>query len=141
MSISQKEIFEKLLQDGKVSVTFIFDAPKVIIPEYIKENIRSKVSYLIFDYGLDLPNPIPDLEIKESGILATLSFDRTPYKTFVPWESIIGISNKDVFVTWAVTLKEAVSLSTKEVPPPKEINEFSNGSPTLKFDKPKLKLV
>jgi len=44
-----------------------------------------------FEYGLNLPVPINDLEITEAGIGATLSFLRVFHHTFVPWEAVVHI--------------------------------------------------
>lgn len=51
---------------------------------------------VIFEYGLDLPVPIPDLKITEEGISATLSFSREPHPTFVPWDAVVKIGRKFV---------------------------------------------
>jgi hypothetical protein len=45
----------------------------------------------VLSYGLDMPVPIPDLVVDDSGVSATLSFSRSPFKTFVPWEAVVGV--------------------------------------------------
>jgi hypothetical protein len=45
----------------------------------------------VLSYGLDMPVPVLDLEVTDAGISATLSFSRTPFKTFVPWEAVVGV--------------------------------------------------
>jgi hypothetical protein len=47
------------------------------------------------DYGYGLTPPIPDLEIGEEGIKATLSFSRQPFETFVPWSAVYLIADYD----------------------------------------------
>jgi len=50
------------------------------------------------EYGYDMPNPIPDLEITEEGVSATLSFKQTPIKTFVPWGAVVKMHQAGGFV-------------------------------------------
>jgi stringent starvation protein B len=47
------------------------------------------------DYGYGLTPPIPDLEIDDHGIHATLSFNRVPFRTFVPWSAVYLIADFD----------------------------------------------
>jgi hypothetical protein len=42
-----------------------------------------------------MPIPIPDLEIGDDGITATLSFSRIPTKTHIPWSSVYIVSCDD----------------------------------------------
>lgn len=46
----------------------------------------------VLEYELDAVVPIPDLEVTEAGIRATLSFQRTPHKTFIPWSEVVAIA-------------------------------------------------
>lgn len=39
-------------------------------------------------YGVNLVRPITDLNIGSDGVSATLSFNRKPFKTFIPWVAI-----------------------------------------------------
>jgi hypothetical protein len=49
-----------------------------------------------------MPIPIPDLKWDTRGISATLSFDQSPFATFVPWEAVVAIGPKGqgVVVSW-----------------------------------------
>jgi hypothetical protein len=58
----------------------------VVVPKHLRD------ADVMFNYGLKLPMPIPDLEITRVGIRATLSFNRVEHATFVPWESVVLIS-------------------------------------------------
>lgn len=48
-------------------------------------------SHLVLQYGLNMPIPIHDLQIDDQGIAATLSFNRSPTWTFVPWAAIFAV--------------------------------------------------
>jgi hypothetical protein len=43
---------------------------------------------LCLQIGYDLPVPIPDLTIDDTGVRATLSFRREPFLCSVPWAAI-----------------------------------------------------
>lgn len=51
--------------------------------------------HLILEIGKDMLIPIPDLEIMERGICATLSFSRKPFRCFLPWASIYAAVGKN----------------------------------------------
>jgi stringent starvation protein B len=47
------------------------------------------------NYGYHFSPAIPDLTIDDQGIRATLSFDRQPFGTFVPWSAVYLIADFD----------------------------------------------
>lgn len=46
-------------------------------------------------YGYDLGIPIPDLQVDEFGVTATLSFNLTPHHTVVPWSAVYVVASED----------------------------------------------
>ena len=52
-------------------------------------------AHLRLDYGYGFTPPIPDLVIDDAGIRATLSFNRVPFSTFIPWSAIYLIADFD----------------------------------------------
>jgi hypothetical protein len=95
-------IFEECLSLGTLKVIFDPNAPGVEIPASVKKlvldeecNPTGKHTMVVFDYGLDMPKPIDDLDVSDGGIRATLSIANELYDTFVPWEAIIHIAMKD----------------------------------------------
>ena len=80
--------FEKLLSEEPVVRVIFTNHPLLDVPSGVRPGERETT---IFEYGLNLPVPIYDLEIMEAGIGATLSFARVPRHTFVPWEAVVGI--------------------------------------------------
>jgi len=107
-----REIFEQSLADYyEVKAVFV-DHPSLVVPEGIRpppgglealqagvaangkwhmtENLAGKTQSLA--YGLDMPKPIEDLQVDDTGIHATLSFGGLGWhKTFVPWEAVLGL--------------------------------------------------
>lgn len=86
MNNIKRTIFEALLAQFPI-VRVVFDPmpDSVIVPASLKKDEAT-----MFEYGLDMrPIPIPDLDTNERGISATLSIDRTPFKTFVPWSAVV----------------------------------------------------
>jgi len=51
--------------------------------------------HLVLQYGHDLPIPIPDLEVDEYGVRATLSFSRAAHLTVVPWSAVYVVACDD----------------------------------------------
>lgn len=64
--------------------------PGVIVPAHLKSE-----PHLVLQYGLDLPIPIPDLEVDEHGVRATLSFSKHPQRTVVPWSAVYVVTCDD----------------------------------------------
>jgi stringent starvation protein B len=61
-----------------------------VVPVHLKGE-----GHLVLQYGSNLPIPIPDLQVDESGVSATLSFARTPHQTVVPWSAVYVIASED----------------------------------------------
>ena len=91
----QKDMFglmraalEDLLSHEPVVRVVFIDHPLLDVPKSVRPKERENTT---FEYGLNLPVPIDDLEITDDGIRATLSFSRCPHPTFVPWAAVVGI--------------------------------------------------
>jgi hypothetical protein len=82
-----KSAFELALVEYPLVSVFVRPHPKLVIPSFAARTNDDEVVRL--DYGLNLPVPIDDIIIDQEGISATLSFNRVPYPTFVPWEAIV----------------------------------------------------
>lgn len=86
-ALSKLNLFNSLLEEGIVSIQVDAQRKGVVLPSPLKE-----AAQVLLQYGLDMAVPIPDLEVTENGISATLSFNREPQKTFVPWSAVFVIS-------------------------------------------------
>ncbi len=87
---SKHEAFLALLQEGWTSLHLDARRPGVIVPPHLRAE-----PHLVLQYGHDLPIPIPDLEVDEHGVHATLSFSKNPQRTFVPWSSVYVVTCND----------------------------------------------
>jgi len=87
---SKHEAFLALLQEGWTSLHLDARRPGVIVPPHLRAE-----PHLVLQYGHDLPIPIPDLEVDEHGVRATLSFSKSPQRTFVPWTSVYVVTCND----------------------------------------------
>lgn len=105
----------------------------VNIPRQLRQ-----VPHLILEYGFDLPTPITDLFLSEQGLEATLSINRSPVFTFIPWAAVFAISTTDTC---------EVAVWTTDVPPEVQLGlpvETSRSKPRLSLvpdEKPRLSLV
>jgi len=86
---SKQDAFLALLAEGCL---LHLDARRdgVVVPDHLKGE-----AHLVLQYGNDLPIPIPDLQIDENGVSATLSFARTPWSTVVPWSAVYVVTSPD----------------------------------------------
>lgn len=83
-------VARQLIAQGEILVNLDPRRPGVIVPDEFKSEPR-----LVLAYGLDMDPPIPDLDIREDGISATLSFHGKPFKTYVPWTSVFAIVDEN----------------------------------------------
>jgi hypothetical protein len=87
---SKHEVFLALLRDSWTSLHLDARRAGVIVPAHLKSE-----PYLVLQYGHDLPIPIPDLEVDEHGVRATLSFSKQPHRTVVPWTAVYVVTCDD----------------------------------------------
>ena len=86
---SKQDAFLALLAEGCL---LHLDARRegVVVPTHLQGE-----AHLVLQYGNDLAIPIPDLQIDENGVSATLSFARTPWPTVVPWTAVYVVTSPD----------------------------------------------
>lgn len=92
MSALKRSFFEAALSHGTVSVTVIA-VPGLDLPA------AYRIDGANIDYGDNMAKPIPDMEISDEGIAATLSFHGQSVKTFVPWMAVVRLRQLANFVT------------------------------------------
>ena len=66
---SKQDAFLALLREGWTSLHLDARRAGVVVPPHLRSE-----GHLVLQYGHDLPIPIPDLEIDDYGVRATLSF-------------------------------------------------------------------
>jgi len=86
----KQEAFLALLAEGWTSLHLDARRAGVVVPAHLKGE-----PHLVLQYGHDLPIPIPDLQVDEHGVSATLSFARTPSPTVVPWSAVYVVTAMD----------------------------------------------
>jgi hypothetical protein len=82
-----REAFTSLWSDEGVIILVNQSHADVLLPSYLIDR-----GNIVLDYDPFAVVPIDDLVIEEAGVRATLSFDRLPCKTFVPWEAVLGMT-------------------------------------------------
>jgi stringent starvation protein B len=87
---TKQDAFLALLREGWTSLHLDARRPGVIVPAHLRGE-----AHLVLQYGHDLPISIPDLEIDDYGVRATLSFQRTPNLTVVPWSAVYVVACDD----------------------------------------------
>ena len=84
-----RKLFEQALDDNSSVLVKVIDHPMLKVPDFVRPKPGE---FVVLEYGRNMHIPIPDLKTTDRGIEATLSFARTPYLTFVPWEAVVSIS-------------------------------------------------
>lgn len=87
---SKHEAFLALLREGWTSLHLDARRAGVVVPVHLQGE-----GHLVLQYGHDLPIPIPDLQVDELGVTATLSFARSPHQTVVPWSAVYVVASDD----------------------------------------------
>jgi stringent starvation protein B len=86
----KQQAFLALLKEGSTSLHLDARRAGVSVPEAFRGD-----AHLMLQYGYDLAIPIPDLEVDDYGVRATLSFARTPHTTVIPWSAVYAIASVD----------------------------------------------
>jgi len=83
---SKKQTLLQYLQRGVTMVHLDARRPGVVVPPQYAGEAHLRLN-LCYRYS------IPDFEIDERRIQATLSFSGTPFQCVLPWQSIFGITS------------------------------------------------
>jgi stringent starvation protein B len=83
---SKKQTLLRYLQRGVTMVHLDARRPGVIVPAHYTTDAHLRLN-LSYRYA------IPDFEIDDRRIQATLSFSGAPFQCTLPWESIFGITS------------------------------------------------
>jgi len=87
---SKRDAFAAFLREGWVSLHLDARRAGVSVPPSFATE-----PHLVLQYGRNMPIPIPDLEVTDEGVSATLSFSRAPHRTHVPWSSVYVVACTD----------------------------------------------
>lgn len=73
-------------------------------------------------YGINMPNPIPDLRLEADGIRATLSFATVPTATFIPWDAVFAmVDDEGRGYLWRDSVPRDVAAVDEAAPPPARV--------------------
>jgi hypothetical protein len=100
-----------LSSGGTVSLLLDGRHPDVDLPTRLCSQ-----NHVQLDIGLNMSIPIPDLEIDDAGITATLSFNRSPELCFVPWGALWGARSGIGKVIWPADVPSELRVGPPKVP-------------------------
>ncbi len=86
----KREVAIALLETSSVYVHLDPRGAGVHVPAWFK-----KQPQLVLQVGLNMPVPIPDLDVGEEALSCTLSFNRRPEHCWIPWSAIYGLVGED----------------------------------------------
>jgi hypothetical protein len=87
---AKKEVALALLEGSSMFVHLDPRRPDVSVPKWFVGQPQ-----LILQVGLNMAIPIPDLEVDDTGITCTLSFNRSPFLCRIPWTAIYALVGED----------------------------------------------
>jgi stringent starvation protein B len=136
-SPSKKEVLLALLERAEARVHLDARRPGVQLPMRFLDEAQLRL-----DYGYDFTPPISDLNVDDEGIHATLSFNRQPTPTFVPWSAVFLIADFDGNgAVWQEDIPVDL-LADSQIDAAREATSPSSTSPPEKKPRPShLKLV
>jgi stringent starvation protein B len=82
----KKDVALALLEQATVLVHLDPRAEQVQVPAWFKRQPQ-----LVLQIGLNMPKPIPDLNVDDDGISCTLSFSNAPHFCQLPWSSVYAL--------------------------------------------------
>jgi len=105
--ISKRAAVEFLLGYDNVKVVVAGAVPGLVLPPELLT--QAEDHGVTLEIGLNMPIPIPDLRLDDDGFVASLSFNRVPFKCFVPWAAvlIVGVVDQAQFVWHEVAMPVA----------------------------------
>jgi stringent starvation protein B len=87
---AKKDVTLALLERSTVYIHLDPRRSGVTVPPWFKNKPQ-----LVLQVGLNMNIPIPDLEVDESGVRCTLSFNRSPHFCNVPWPAVYALVGDD----------------------------------------------
>jgi stringent starvation protein B len=82
----KKDVALALLEQATVLVHLDPRGEQVQVPAWFKRQPQ-----LVLQIGLNMPKPIPDLNVDDQGISCTLSFSNSPHYCHLPWSSVYAL--------------------------------------------------
>lgn len=102
------------LSTGAVLVTLDARSVGVQVPEHLRGD-----GQLVLRLGYDLSPRIPDLEVGDTRVAATLTFNDTLSRVEVPYHAVYRITGKSDMV-WVADVPVDVAEATAPAPAPKQ---------------------
>lgn len=75
-----------LLNKGSLFIHLDPRVTGVIVPTWLTHQPQ-----LVLQVGYEMSIPIPDLQVDAEGIAGTLSFSRTPFFCYTPWDAVFAL--------------------------------------------------
>jgi stringent starvation protein B len=82
----KKDVAIALLEQASVFVHIDPRPEEVRVPPWFKRQPQ-----LVLQIGLNMPVPIPDLDVSDHGLSCTLSFNRSPFHCQIPWAAVFAL--------------------------------------------------
>ena len=125
----KKDVVMALLEKSSVYMHLDPRSDSVMVPPWFKHQPQ-----LVLQVGLNMPVPITDLNVDDTGVSCTLSFNRSPQFCRVPWNAIYALVGEDGRgMVWPDDVPPEVASETR---PPGEARSKAKGKGHLRAVNP-----
>jgi stringent starvation protein B len=131
MIAAKRNVLQNLLKGGR-DVTVVFDPrrPGTLVPLRFRRD-----PVLALNLGYEMAKPIPDLDVADDGIGATLSFGGREEWCFIPWYAVFCVHCDIGRVVWPNDMPpEAQAVSASGEAAPDEDASSSAGAEVIQLD-------
>ncbi len=87
---SKLSVTNALLEKSSIFIHLDPRTDEAVVPHWLAHQPQ-----LVLQVGRDMPVPIPDLSVDETGISGTLAFNHTAFACMLPWSAIFAIVGED----------------------------------------------
>ncbi|MFO0660431.1 MAG: ClpXP protease specificity-enhancing factor SspB [Polyangiaceae bacterium] len=106
----KREVCLALLKDPSVFIHLDPRRQGVVVPPWFKRQPQ-----LVLQIGLNMPTPIDDLEVDDEAISCTLSFSRSPFTCYLPWDAVYALVGEGGrFMVWPADVPPEVAAQMQQ---------------------------
>lgn len=102
-NLDKMNYFSLLLQQGMSTIRINTKCPGVVLPSHLKNQLLTQLNWSV-------KFKIPDFQYDEEGVRGTLSFNKIPCYTDVPWEAVwsMALSHGDKSREWKESIPKEI---------------------------------
>lgn len=120
-SLTKQEFFSKALQSGIATICLDPRIVGVKVPDSCKGQVPL---ILNFSYRYH----IADFDFDNEGVVASLSFNGSPFRCVIPWNAVIGVGNQSEGIFYSFTTED---IQTHPITEKKTLSQVKTEGPVF----------